>query len=171
MRPVLLLVPLLLVSACSGGSSPEGSSSQGSSSGSPSSGRPDKSTYLAQAEELCAQGVAQQKKLVAPTAIGDFAPYVQQLVQVAATTTRGLTALTPPDADAAQLRAKVLDPLQAQLRLAQTFADEVQAATKGNDQAALGRLALNPPTKAKADLAFMRSYGFSTCVDAADTSN
>ena len=113
--------------------------------------------------------MAQQKKLVAPTAIGDFAPYVQQLVQVAATTTRGRTALTPPDA--AQLRAKVLDPLQAQLRLAQTFADEVQAATKDNDQAALGRLALNPPFKAKADLAFMRSYGFSTCVDAADTSN
>lgn len=151
MRPVLLLVPVLLLSACSGGSS---------------SGGADRKAYLAKAEALCAQGVAEQHKLVPPKVIADFAPYVQQLVRVAGATTRGLAALRPPAADAAELRAKVLEPLQAQLRLAQTFSDDVQAATKDKDQAALGRLALNAPPKAQADVAFMRSYGFSTCVDA-----
>lgn len=155
MRRAALLVPVLLLAACSGGSS---------------SGSADKKAYLAKAEALCAKGVAEQKKLVAPKAVADFGPYVKALVGIASSTTTSLAALTPPKADAAALRSKVLEPLQSQLRTAQTFSDDVQAATKGGDQAALGRLALNAPTKPQADLAYMRSYGFRACVDAADTS-
>ena len=160
MRPTAALVPLLLVAACSGGGGSSGAAKVDT-----------KKAYLAQAEAVCARGVAAQHKLVSPTSVSAFGPYVQNLVKVAGTTTTALAALTPPAADRATLQAKVLGPLQAQLAAALTFSADVQAATRKNDQAALGRLALSAPTQAKADLAFMRSYGFSSCVDAADTSN
>jgi hypothetical protein len=46
---------------------------------------------------------------------------------------------------------------------------KVKEAVAKKDDTALGRLITNPPTGSKADLDWMRSYGFKQCVDAADT--
>lgn len=164
MRATVALLPLLLIAACSGGGGSSGASA-------PSPKVDAKASYLAAAEAVCARGVAAQKKLVSPTSVSAFGTYVQDLVKVAETTTDALAALTPPAADRSALQDKVLGPLKQQLSTAKAFSADVQAATRAGDQAALGRLALSPPTQPKADLAFMRSYGFSSCVDAADTSN
>lgn len=152
------LIPVLLVAAtaCGGGGS---------------SGGPSKAAYVKQAEAICADAVAKQKALAFPTAVDKLAPYVTDLVAVAVKATDRLKALTPPAEDAAALQSHFLGPLEDQAVEAQRYADDVTAASKSNDQAALGRLALSPPTKPKADLAYLKKYGFTACVDAADTSN
>ena len=130
-----------------------------------------KKAYVDEAEVICAKANADQKALTTPTGVAAFAPYVTKVVAIAEQATTGVAALTPPPADKAELQAKFLGPLQEQLRDAQTFAADIEAATKGNDQAALLRLAGNPPTKTRADLTFMEGYGFDACVQAADTSS
>lgn len=156
MKRLSVLLPVLLLTACSGGSGSSGVS---------------KAAYLKKAEAVCTKAVTQQNALKAPASIPAFAVYVRSLVTIAQKTTESLAGLKPPDADKKALQDKVLTPLQEQLKTAQTFADNLEAATKKNDQAALNRLAANTPTKPKADLEFMRGYGFQSCVDAADTSN
>lgn len=158
MKRLALLLLLATLTGC-GGSSTGGS------------GKVDKAAYIGKAEVICTAAVAKQKALKAPASVDALAPYVNDVVGVAVQATKDLSALTPPAGDRAALQEKFLGPLEAQARDAERYAADVTAASKQNDQAALGRLALSPPTKPKADLDYLRKYGFTSCVDAADTSN
>jgi hypothetical protein len=127
--------------------------------------------YLVKAEAVCAQANAAQKRLTTPMAALSFSPYIDAVVKIAAESTTALLALTPPAKDRTDLDKHVFTPLQRQLKTAQAFADKVRTATRAHDQIALVKLLNDPPNKPAADLAWMRSYGFKECVDAADTSS
>jgi hypothetical protein len=129
-----------------------------------------KADYLKQAEAVCATANSEQKALTAPTAVGQLAPYVAEVVAVADRAYTALLALEAPAGDKAELNDKVLKPLQAQVATGHQYAAQVAAAAKKKDQAELLRLLGDPPTDTKADLRWMKSYGFKSCVDAADTS-
>lgn len=132
-------------------------------------GAVSKADYLAEAEAICKSSNAERKQLETPTSVAGLAPYVSRVVAIADGATSKLRALTAPAADAAELQTKVLGPLEEQLSAGHTYADQVAAAAKANDTAALGALLSDPPTKTRADLPFMKDYGFDECVKAADT--
>lgn len=150
------LVLVLLVPAC-GGSSGGGDN--------------PKAVYLSKAEAICAKAnteIAAVKKN-APAGIAEVPPYVRKLLDLAKATYDDLSALSPPSADAAQIKAKLISPLATQIRDGETFAAKVDAAAAKKDSATLTQLVFNPPTKTRVDIAWMKSYGFSACVTAADT--
>jgi hypothetical protein len=149
------LVLLLLVAACGGSSKGDGG----------------KAAYIAQAEAICAKANADlvTAKKDQPTALAAIPPYVHRIVEIARKNVIALSALTPPASDAADVKAKLLDPLRVQLTEADAYATKVDTAAGAKDQATLFALVTNPPTKTRADLAWMRSYGFKACVTAADT--
>ena len=153
MKPAALLLPFLLLVACGGGASPESA---------------DKKAYISAAEAICAKANAETSALKTPQAASELAPYVAKVVALADAATVKIDALTPPKADLAELSKKVLDPLKEQLAEGHTYAAKVAAADKAKDEAALTQLTLNAPTGSKADLTWMRKYGFSACVDAAN---
>lgn len=153
MKLTALLLPVLLVAACGGGSKPASAA---------------KKTYIAQAEAICAKANADTKALKNPQAASDLAPYVAKVVVIADTTIKLIDGLTPPSVDQAALKKHVFDPLNEQLVEAHAYAAKVAAADKVHDEAALTNLTLNAPTGSKADLKWMRAYGFSACVDAAN---
>ena len=157
MKPLALLVPLALLAGCSGGSKATGGVS--------------KADYIKKAEVICTKAVADQKALKTPTTPDLIPAYVAGVIAIADAATTGLAALEAPKADKKALEAKVIEPLQGQLAVAHDYYDQIVAATKNKDQKALVKLLGNPPTDAKADLRWMKSYGFTQCVDAADTSN
>jgi hypothetical protein len=147
---------LLLVTACGGGSLGAAAA---------------KADYIKAAEKICAESNAKQKALTTPTSLPGLAPYVSRVVAIADEATTKLAALTPPAKDKAELQAKVLGPLEGQLKDGHLYADKVAAASQANDTKALGDLLTNAPTATRADLRFMKSYGFTSCIDAADTGN
>ena len=153
------LALLVLVAACGGSSGAE-----------PAGG---KASYIGKAEGICktvnTQLTQAKKELPANTAA--VPAYVHRIVDIARTNVTQLSALTPPSADATDLQAKVLGPLKQQLADGDAFAAKVDAATAAKDNAQLTALILHPPTNTRVDLAWMRSYGFSECVKAADTGN
>lgn len=149
---------LLLVAACGGGSG--GAVATGVS----------KADYLKAAEVICTKTNTEQKALKTPTAVEELAPYVARIVAIADEATTSLQALTPPSGDVAALTQKVFTPLREQLVAGHAYADQVAVAAKAKDNKALVTLLSNPPTKTKADLRWMKDYGFKECVDAADTS-
>jgi hypothetical protein len=151
-RAAAALLSLLLLAACGGDDGPA------------------RAAYVSKAEVICAKADAEQKKLAPPLDVKTFSPYVTKAVGIAERVLRDLEALEAPEDDAKDLEAKVFKPLREQLVVAQAYATEAATATKENDQAALLRLAGNPPTETKADLRWMKSYGFNSCVEAADTS-
>ena len=152
----LLLVPLLL-SGCGGSSKDKASSGL------------SRSEYVTKAEAICTRINTEVDKLTAPSTPQALQEFVEKSLQLAETGTDELKALEPPAADRADLKAKVLDPLDGQLAAGRAFLEQVKTAVAKNDQAALGQLITHPPTGSKADLNWMRSYGFRECVDAADT--
>lgn len=152
MRRALILPVMVVMAGCGG---------------SPGSGA--KTTYLAKAEAICAKAIAERDAVAAPAKAADFQPYVHSLVDIASRTATMVGALTPPKADAPALQAKVLGPLQEQLRDGQAYAAKVDAATTSHNTLALLTLAGNPPKTTRADLAYMRGYGFKACAKAADT--
>ena len=154
MKRVLIL---LLATACSGGSSAHLATG------------PSKADYVRDAEKICAEANAKQKALTTPTSLPALAPYVSRVVAIADEATTKLRALSPPDKDKADLQAKVLGPLESQLKDGHAYADKVAAASKANDVKTLGELLTNAPTATRADLRFMKSYGFTECIEAADT--
>lgn len=152
------LAVLLLVTACSGGGS------------SVAAGGVSKADYLAKAEAICATANKDQAALTTPTAVDGLAPYVSRIVAIADKATAGISALEAPKADKDELEARVLAPLRAQLVVGHSYSDKVAAAAKDKDNAALIALLGNPPTQTKADLRWMKKYGFKECVESADTS-
>lgn len=151
------LVLLLLVAACGG-----------SSGGTTASA---KDVYLGKAEAVCARAnadlVAAKKKQ--PSAVAAVPAYVHTLVEIARTNVTELTKLSPPSGDAAQIQAKLIGPLTAQLSDADAYAAKVDAASAAKDTPTLTNLVFHPPTKTRADIAWMKGYGFKACVTAADT--
>ena len=152
------LAVLLLLTACSSGST------------APPVGGVSKADYVKQAEAVCAVANKDQNALVTPTSVDGLAPYVSRIVAIAEKATTELKAIEAPKADQADLQEKVLGPLSAQLVVGQAYADKVAAAAKTKDNAALVQLLTNAPTQTKADLRWMKGYGFKECVEAADTS-
>jgi len=156
MKIPALLVLALLLAGCSDGDDGD---------------KKAKAEFIKQAEAICAKADADQKKLTRPTGLTTFAPYVTSVVEIARTATAQLAALKRPEADEAELKAKVFDPLQEQLAIADRYQLQVSAAVKAKDNAALLRLGGKAPTEPKADLRWMKAYGFDACVEVADTSN
>jgi hypothetical protein len=152
-----MLVLLMLVAACGGGSGGKAASA--------------KSTYLAAAEAICA-GVNTKvtaAKKEQPTAIADIPPYVHRILLLGHSTYDELSKLAPPPADAAAIKAKIISPLATQLAAGDAFAAAVDAAAAKKDTAKLTSLVFNPPTKTSVDLAWMKTYGFTECLKAANT--
>ena len=143
-----------------------GSSGNGGGSG-------PKAAYLTRAEAACTKAntdLAALKK-APPASVAEVPPYVHKIVDVARGTVTQLSALSLPPADAAALKSKLLDPLGVQLQAGDAYAAKVDAAAKSKDQAGLLQLVTHPPTQTRVDLAFLKSYGFKACVQAADTAN
>jgi hypothetical protein len=153
MRGVALLVPVLLgplvLVACGGGSSLS------------------KSDYVSKAEAICKDANDKFKALARPSDPKSFESFVDGTIQIADDATKELKGLDPPSADKKELEAKVIEPLESQITEGRKFLDKVKKAVAANDQTALGKLLSNPPEGKKADLDWMRSYGFKDCVDAA----
>ena len=151
------LVLVLLVAACGG--------SSGGDSGDP------KADYLGKAEAICAKANTQidAAKKNTPAGTAEVPAYVHKLLDLAKQTLEDLSLLSPPKADAAQVKAKLIDPLTQQYADGQTFAGKVDEAAAKNDTQTLTQLVFNPPTKTRVDVAWMKSYGFKECVTAADT--
>ena len=157
--PVLLaLAPLVLLSACT---SNKDQLSQGLS----------KAEYLTKAEAICTRLNNEVHGLTLPSTVAAVPAFVEKTLQIAEVATGEIEKLTPPAADKAEIKAKVLDPLDGQVSVGKAFLVKVKAAVAKNDTAEVGRLIANPPTGSKADLAWMRSYGFKQCVDAANTAH
>lgn len=129
-----------------------------------------RAAYLTKAEAVCAKVNAEIEtaKKQQPTSADTVPPYVKKLLELARTNVQELSALTAPPDDAADIKAKVIDPLTAQLKIGDAYSAKVDAAAKAKDPILL-QLITNPPTDTKADIAFMKSYGFKACVTAADT--
>lgn len=156
-RTVLVLPLLLLVTACSGGG--DGDDDGG------------KAAFITQAEAVCKEANEAQAAATVPAAPDAIPAYVRQVVTIASDASAELNALEPPEADAAELDEKFLAPLREQVGLGQAYAKQVEeTAAKGDTAAVLGLLG-SAPLETKADLEFLESYGFTECVEAADTSS
>lgn len=134
-------------------------------------GKEARAAFVKQAESICANANTEQKALSTPTAVAQLSPYVAKVVAIADRATTALLALEPPDKDAKDLEAKLLNPLKEQVAVGKAYAAKVAAADRAKNQAELIRLLGNPPTETKADLRWMKSYGFKACIDAADTTS
>jgi hypothetical protein len=154
-KPALAVLPLLAVAACSGGSSA-------------TAGR---ASYLEKAEAICTEAIAEQKALKTPATATELSPYVDAIVRLADETTTDLLRVPAPGKDKAALDRHVFTPLHGQLLSLRTYADKVRAAARSKDQIALVKLLSNPPSRTAVDLAWMRAYGFRSCVEAADTTS
>lgn len=150
----LVLLPVLLLAGCGSDVDPA-----------------VKERYIADAEKICERAVAEQKKLPAPLGVADFQPYVTKTVAIVDRVFADLKALSPPEGDADELNEKVFTPLGEQLAVAKEYEAKVKAAVKAKNQPEIIALIGNPPTETKADLRFMKRYGFDICVKAADTSD
>jgi hypothetical protein len=157
MKRLALVLPLLLAVTACGGSDPTSSSGL------------SKADYLAKAEALCTKANADIKALPFPSGVAGFSDFAAKIVTIADDATSALKALDPPAADKADLDAKVLTPLSQQVEAGRAYAAKIKTAVDANDQKALGALVADPPTEGKADLAWMRTYGFKACVDTAET--
>ena len=147
--PVLALV--MAVSACGG-----------------NDGAEEKQAYVDEATAVCERAQSAFTALPQPSSAAAFAPFADETVSIAERAQRELSALTPPEADRAELEAKVLDPFSDLVGEAEAFAEQVKAA--GTDQAALLPLLSARPTTGDIDLEFLRSYGLETCAEAIDLS-
>ena len=159
MKRLALILPILLLATACGGSGKDKVSSGLS-----------KADYLAKAEAICTRLNTEVNKLTFPASVKAVPGFVEETLQIAEVATGEIKALEPPAEDKADIKAKVLDPLDGQVAVGKTFLEQIKAAVAKNDTAAVGRLIANPPTGSKADLDWMRSYGFKQCVEAANTS-
>ncbi len=149
--PAALLAVLLLLPACSGSDE-------------------ERERYVGQAEAVCARAVQVRQAVPQPTSTAELPATVDRLVAIAEEAVRGLEALEPPSEDADELRERFLLPLSQQVRDGQSYARQVRETAGRGDTTALLRLLAAAPTETRADLEFLREYGFTACVEAADTS-
>ncbi len=150
MRRALALSAVLLLSACGGG------------------GEDDKAAFVEQATAICSAAAEQNDALTFPSAAADFAPYADSVVELAEQAQSDLAGLELPEADAEDLRTRVLEPFADVVEEGRAFAADVRAA--GEDQAALLPLLAQVPDAGEVDLEYLRSYGLDSCADVVDTS-
>jgi hypothetical protein len=155
-RLVLLApVPLLLLAACGGGDA------------SPSL-EDRRAAYLEETEAICAAVNEELDGKPLPTDVASVSGYADDVVALLRRTVDEVTAVEPPQEDASRLEENVLAPLQEDVPRAEAYAQQLQDAAAAGDGAELLRLVQERP-QTSADLAFMRDYGFTQCVAAADT--
>lgn len=157
MRCLLVLPVLVLASAC-GGSDDE-----------PAASGPTRASYLTQVEAICKTANDAIDGLKPPTSPAELVTLADTTVSTAARATEDFAAVQPPADDRADVEAKVVVPLRAQVAEGKAFVVKLKAAVASNDSKALNALAANPPTTTEADLEWMRGYGFVECVKAAET--
>lgn len=145
MRRVLLVATALLLTGCGGGDE-------------------QKDAFVASAVEVCDRAAEQTEALTAPTKPADFAPYAEQLVDIAEQAQSDLEALALPEADADDLRSRVLEPFADVVEEGKAFATKVSDA--GDDQAKLLPLLSQVPDAGEVDLEYLRDYGLDSCADA-----
>ena len=126
--------------------------------------------YVESAEQICADTNEEVEALTAPTGVDTVADYTDEVVALLEASVDEVTALEPPEQDAAELTEKVLDPFADDVGRAQEYADEVRTAAEAGDSAALLTLVREVP-QTSADLEFMREYGLVQCASAADTTS
>ncbi len=148
MKPALVVLPLLLLTACTSGGGDDD----------------PKAAYVAQATKVCEVAKTDADALPRPTGAADLKSFVDNTVAIAKRAQGELAALTPPEADAAELRSKVLDPFAALVTEGEAYAKKVEAA--GTDQAELLPLIAAQPKPDNIDLDYLRSYGLGVCADA-----
>jgi hypothetical protein len=158
-KQTLLVLPLVLVAACGGGEAKARGSDEAAA----------KAAYLKKTEPICAAANAAKKALVAPTGVNDLVPYAKKVVDLSEKVTAEVAAVTPPEADKKDIQAKVVGPLQAEVAGGRDFIKKLEAAKAAGDLTAISNLLADPPTKTRAELTFMKDYGFVDCVVAADT--
>lgn len=144
-RPLLLLPVLAVTLAACGGSDP-------------------KQDYLDAANDVCDEADNDFADLRQPTSVAEFAPFAEKTLAIAQKAQKKLAELTPPEADRAELDAKVFAPFTALVQEGEGFVQRVKDA--GQDQAQLVALISQRPDPSKIDLQFLRSYGLGTCADA-----
>ena len=159
MRRTALVLPLLLLATACGGGGDAGGDDSG------------KAAFIEAAEAICTKANEAQAGATVPAAPDAIPAYVRQVVTIASDASAELNALEPPEADAAELDAKFLGPLREQVGLGQAFAKQVEDTAKSGDTAAVLGLLGKAPLQTKADLDYLESYGFTACVEAADTSS
>ena len=155
-RAALVLPLLLLATGCSGGGD---------------EGDGGKAAYVAEAEAVCKKANDAQQAATLPASPEAIPAYVRQIVTIAGDASTGLSALEPPEDDAAELDEKFLGPLREQVEAGEAYATKVEQTAAAGDQAAVLALLGSAPLETRADLAFLESYGFVECVKAADTSS
>jgi len=157
MRCALPVLAVLLLAGCGGDQTDPG-------------GGPDlRAAYVADATKVCQAAKTESDGLMTPTTAEGFPPFVERSVALVTGAQRELSALTPPPADAEQLRSKVLDPFAALADRATAYGAQVKAA--GTDQATLLPLLTQAPTAEGIDLAYLREYGLGVCADVLGSRN
>ena len=144
MRRALLLTSALLLTACGGGDD-------------------EKAAFVKDASAVCEEAGKESEALKTPATPAEFAPYADGIVRIAKQAQADLAELTPPEADEADLRSKVLDPFADVVLEGEEFAKKVRAA--GEDQAKLLPLLSQVPDAGEVDLEYLRDYGLDTCAD------
>ena len=126
-----------------------------------------KADYVQAATTICDRAVAETEELGSPTA--DFAAYADAVVAIAERAQEDLAALEAPEADAEDLRTRVLEPFADVVEEGRGFAERVRAA--GDDTAELLPLLSEVPDAGEVDVAYLRDYGLGSCADAVERGN
>jgi len=150
MKRIALVLPVLLVAACGGGS--EGLS---------------KSDYLSQAEAICKKANADIDAIGTPSSLAEVGPTVDKFVTTAEDATADLEALDPPKDDEAELKSKFLEPLGKQVDEGKAWVTKIKDAAAANDQAKVLDLLDDDAVTSEPDLTWMKDYGFKDCVETA----
>src|ERR1700756_1599636 len=110
MHRAAMFVPVLLVAACG------------------SSGGGGKAQYVSKAEAICMDANKKIAALTLPPSPDELPAYISSVITVAGDATTKLGALSPPSKDKADIDAKVLGPLRAQIAAAAAYLAEFKAA-------------------------------------------
>lgn len=148
LRRLLLLPALALaVTACGGDTDP-------------------KADFVDKANDICSSADDDLADVEQPTSAAALVPYAEKTLDIARKAQRELAALTPPEADRAELESKALAPFAALVAEGESFVQKLQDAN--GDQAELLPLLAQRPDPSAIDLEFLRAYGLGTCADAID---
>ncbi len=147
-RLLLLPVLALAVSACGGGSDDP------------------KTAYVDKANAICSDADDDFAKVEQPTSVTTLVPFAERTLAIVRNAQRELAALTPPEADRAELETKALTPFAALVAEGESYVQKLKDAN--GDQATLLPLLSQRPDASSIDLDFLRAYGLGTCADAID---